>query len=87
MFRKRYDHRMIHPKEVVLGVTLGIALIALGLIPGLFQGLAEGVRNFSDELHSLPSRWRRHNEIRQPTWLAVLGASLVAITLLAYSAS
>jgi hypothetical protein len=78
---------MIHLKEVTLGVVLGFALIALGLIPGLFQGLADGVRNFSDALHSFPSRWQRREEVRQPAWLAVAGAALIALTVLAYTAN
>jgi hypothetical protein len=78
---------VIGPHQVVIGLSAGFVLILLGLVPGLFQGLVEGVRNFSDALCSrFPSPSCSYARIYQPRWLGLLGAALIAATLLAYSA-
>jgi hypothetical protein len=76
---------VIQPHEVMMGVLAGCALIVFGLVPGLLEGLAEGIRNFGESLSSSfsgPSH--SHQEFRRPTWLAGVGAALIALTLAAY---
>ena len=43
----------MRPSDVVTGVLIGCALIALGLTPGLFQWLTDGIQNFRNSLSSL----------------------------------
>jgi hypothetical protein len=78
---------VIDLNQVATGVLMGSLLIAFGLVPGLFQELADRVSNCADLLSSrfpIPSHSRV--EFRQPRWFAGLGAVLIAVTLLAYFA-
>ena len=82
---------MIHLKQAVIGICMGSVLLALGLVPGLFQGLVEGVRNALASFQNgnlLSSRFQVHPgwqaQSSQPGWLAATGAGLIAVTLLAY---
>lgn len=82
---------MITLRELMIGLAAGSVLILFGLVPRIFQGLAEGVRegvcNFKDSfLPSFPGRPRDYEQIHTPRWwLAGLGAALIAITVLAYA--
>lgn len=72
---------------MVMGVTVACAFIVLGLVPGLIQELAEHLGNAADLLlfqFPLPSRQRA--EFEQPRWFALVGATLIAVTLLLYLA-
>jgi hypothetical protein len=76
------------PSTVLAGVLSGCVLIALGLIPGLLQDLANGVRNFRDSFSSsfqvtLPYQGDCKTSAR-PIWLAGLGSLLIVVSLLAY---
>jgi hypothetical protein len=67
---------------------MGSVLIVFGLVPGLFQELAEGVRDFGDRLSSrFPGPSRPHAQFNQPRWLAAIGVAVIAATLLAYFAN
>lgn len=73
--------------EVLIGVLSGSVLVVFGLVPGLFEGLSEGVRNFNDSVSfGSPMRPRRYTEHyhRRHVWLAGLGAALIALSVLAY---
>ena len=37
------------PRELMIGILCGCVLLILGLVPGLFQGLVNGVR---DSIHN-----------------------------------
>ena len=79
---------MLTPDQVITGLLAGFVLIAFGLVPGLFDGLSEGVRNFSNSLtspfhHPHP---RRHEPTHPPMGLALLGGALILLTLLGYLA-
>ena len=79
---------MLTPSQVITGLVGGCVLIVFGLVPGLFDGLAEGVRNFSNSLtspfhHHHP---RRHEPTHPPIGLALLGCALILLTLLGYLA-
>ena len=69
----------------MIGVVIGAFLIALGLIPGLFQGFVDGVRNFvslwSSEFQAQSCPPER---IDQPAWLVAVGTALMTLTILAY---
>uniref|UniRef100_Q021Z9 Uncharacterized protein n=1 Tax=Solibacter usitatus (strain Ellin6076) TaxID=234267 RepID=Q021Z9_SOLUE len=79
---------MLTPGEVVTGLVSGSVLIAFGLVPGLFDRLSEGVRNFSNSLTSPfhHHHARRHEPIQPPMGLAILGGALILLTLLGYLA-
>ncbi len=78
---------MLPPQETVTAVVSGCALIALGVVPGLFEALHEGVRNALETFSSpFPARgWPRASEAKhsRPLWLAVAGLALLAIGLFA----
>lgn len=77
---------MIHPRQVVIGVLAGIVLMVAGLVPGLLQGFAQAVSNFSDVLSSRPPGVSGSPiEFKQPRWFATVGLALICATLLAYS--
>lgn len=69
-------------------VVSGGVLMLLGLVPGLFQGLTDGIRSVDDLLSSrrpmgMPFR-RESEKLVQPTWLAGLGATLIVLAMLGY---
>ena len=76
----------------MVGVSVGCVLLALGLIPGLFDGLTKGVmealENFRDSvLSGSPVTPRRRSECERThrrLWLAGAGALLITVTVLAY---
>ena len=78
---------MLPPQETVTAVVCGCALIALGIVPGLFETLHERVRNALETFSSpFPARgWERAREAKhsRPLWLAVAGLALVTIGLFA----
>jgi hypothetical protein len=79
------------PADLMVGVLTGGLLIVFGLVPGLFYGLVEGIRNFNNSLSS--SYWARAPQEsgsanRQgPFWLAGLGGGLILLTLAGYLTS
>jgi hypothetical protein len=81
----RYDRGVIDPRQLVLGISIGLALIVCGLVPGLFQQVSDGVRNAIHHASApflAPARTRE--EVRQPAWLATVGAAFIAAAVLAY---
>jgi hypothetical protein len=89
--RVEYDRDVIDLRQVATGVVIGTMLLVFGLVPGLFQGFADGVRRALESFqngnllavrfHSHPSR---DVEASQPRWLAGIGAALIAGTLIGY---
>jgi len=79
---------MLTPGEVITGLISGSVLIVFGLVPGPFDRLSEGVRNFSNSLTSPfhPPHPRRHEPIHPPMGLALLGGAMILLTLLGYLA-
>lgn len=79
------------PPEVMTGVLSGCVLIALGLVPGLFRNLVEGVRNLCDSVSSgapvSPPRQTEGDTLQRPIWLAGIGALLITLTVLTYLSS
>jgi hypothetical protein len=79
----------MHARQFGFVIIFGCALITLGLVPGLFQGLQDAIRNFSASLSSpyleIPPQNRRdYEKLPRPLWLAVIGLALILITLLTY---
>lgn len=69
----------------MIGVLAGAVLIVFGVVPGVFQGIVDGVRNSVNLLSSqFPGPSRLREEFPRPRWLAGLGAALIALTVLAY---
>lgn len=76
---------MIGRYQVMIGVVSGCILIVFGLVPGLFQDLADGVRRYSDSFTAgFPTSPRLYTPIRRPRWLAGLGFLLIVLTIVAY---
>jgi uncharacterized protein YjeT (DUF2065 family) len=80
---------MMH--DTMVGIFVGCVLVALGLIPGLFdrltRGTIEGVRSFRDSLlYGSPviPRPIKDETLHRPVWLAGMGALLITITILAW---
>ncbi len=79
---------MISPHQGAIGFVTGAILILLGVWPGLFERLVNGV---ADGIDSFGGLWllgyargsRPHAPVPQPRWLAPAGAALIALTLLA----
>ena len=81
----RYDRAVIDLRQLVLGISIGLALILCGLVPGLFQQVSDGVRNAIGQVSApflLPARSRE--EARRPKWLAAVGTALIAVSVLGY---
>jgi hypothetical protein len=84
--------RTMEQHELIVGITVGSILLAFGLVPGLFDGVAAGVmqamRNFRESLSSnwpaAPTRRAEYERLHRPFWLAGVGALLMAITVLDY---
>ncbi len=89
---ERYYCIAMQPSDVVTAVVIGCALIALGLTPGLFQGLTDGVLrallNFRNTLSSpIPIGLPRQPEYKKPhrsPWLAGIGLGLILLSLFGY---
>jgi hypothetical protein len=82
---------MIGPAQVVNGFWMGMVLIALGLIPGLFQNLTDSLRKIIGRTLPIPisSRWQTQVqpvELKQQLWLVVLGWAILAATMILYFA-
>ncbi|HEY2019383.1 MAG TPA: hypothetical protein VGH38_38005 [Bryobacteraceae bacterium] len=78
----------MHPRELVIALIAGGAAIAVGLIPGIFQGLMDGIQNFGNRLSSpfpmRPFPQGRYREAGTQPWLAVIGAALIVMSVLGY---
>ena len=76
---------MIGLQQLVLGISVGLALMLGGTVPRLFQQVNDGVRNAIARVSApmLPPD-RSREEMRQPKWLAGVGAALIAVSVLAY---
>jgi hypothetical protein len=86
----RYNRGAMQIHQVVNAIVVGSALIALGLLPGLFHGLKEGVRNFSRSFWSpfssivgVPHR-TDYEKVPGPMWLALVGIAVIFLSLLLY---
>jgi hypothetical protein len=82
----------MQPSDVMTGVVIGCALIALGLTPGLFQGLTDGIArgllNFRNTFSTpIPLGLPRQPEYQKPhrnPWLAGIGLGLILLSLFGY---
>ena len=79
--------------ELVRAIVIGSALIVLGVVPGLFQrlkeGVKEGIQTFSESLRSpfSPVSVRHktdHENVSRPISLALLGVAMILLGLLSY---
>jgi hypothetical protein len=75
---------MIGPDQVVNGVTIGLILMLLGLVPGLYQALEDGIANCASLLSLRSPFFTRSRAFKQPRWFAAVGAFLILLTFLAY---
>lgn len=77
---------MIGTDQVINGVWVGTVLLLLGLVPGLYQSLVNGMRGMSTLIAvrvAFP-RISSKEKIEQPYWFAAVGAVVLLITCAAY---
>lgn len=78
---------MIGPDQVVNCLTIAFIFLALGLVPGLLDALADGIVSVSVLLPWRPAPIRRPSRSAPgPRWFAVAGLVLIALTSAAYYA-
>jgi len=81
------------PQQLLTLLMIGSVFIAVGLIPGLLSGLAEGIQEIRDSLSPFSAREPRYRNSyegkRLPgqAWLAVWGMALIVLSLFAYFSS
>jgi hypothetical protein len=75
---------MIGPNQAVNGITIGLILVLLGLIPGLYQAIEDGIVRCAALLPLRLAFLARSREFKQPRWFAAVGVVLILLTLLAY---
>jgi hypothetical protein len=82
-----YDCLVIDLNQFTNGIFMGFVLISLGLVPGLYQNLAEGLLKFGNFAHSrLPVPIRTRTQFPQPRWFAPLGALVLVASIVAFCA-
>jgi hypothetical protein len=79
-----YDESMIGPDQVVNGVTMGLIMVLVGLIPGLYQAIEDGIVRCASLLAIRSAFFTRSREFKQPRWFAAVGLILILVTLFAY---
>jgi hypothetical protein len=84
------------PLDVIIGVLSGAVLIVFGMVPGLFHGLMEALRNFENSLssgwptilsHRVTPWWSQRGTeypLQRPIWMVGLGVAFIVLTLVAY---
>ena len=80
---------MIGATQLVNGIWIGTALIAIGLLPELLEHFSDSLQKFNAGFMpvAIQSRWRVKNRrmtVRRQPWLAVLGGVLIAASILLY---
>lgn len=82
----------MQPSDVVMGVLIGCGLIALGLTPGLFQELTDGLarallnfrNSFSSPIPIGPPRQAQYEKPHRSPWIAGIGLGLILLSLFGY---
>jgi hypothetical protein len=82
----------MQPADLETGLLIGCALIALGLTPGLFQELTDGIAReleiFRNSLSSpvpiTPPRPAQNEKPHRSPWLAGIGLALMLLSLFGY---
>jgi hypothetical protein len=77
---------MIGTDQVVNGIWVSVILILLGLVPGLYQSIVNGISNVSNLLPLQVAVPRLHakEKVPQPRWLAAVGGAALLITCAAH---
>ena len=75
---------MIQASHVVNGVWMGTVLLLLGLVPGLYEALAQAISRIGATLaFHLPLPRPSQTKYRAPRWFAYAGAAIFVLTLIA----
>lgn len=77
---------MIGTDQVINGVWVGTVLLLLGIVPGLYESLVDGMRSMSKLIAvqiAFP-RMASRERIEQPYWFAAAGVAVLLITFAAY---
>jgi hypothetical protein len=77
---------MIGTDQVINGVWVGTVLLLLGLVPGLYQSVVDGMRSMSTLIAvriAFP-RISSKEKIEQPYWFAAAGLAVLLVTFAAY---
>ena len=75
----------MHSSEIAGALAAGCVLIAFGLIPGLLDGVMEGIRNIQSLLESgYMLRPAEPAQPSRPLWLVGLGVIALLLAALGY---
>ena len=77
---------MIGTDQVVNGVWVATVLLLLGLVPGLYHSLLDGISQASNlvAVRIFTPRISPQDKLNQPYGLAAMGIAVLLLTLLAY---
>lgn len=75
---------MIGSDQLANGIAMGLILIVLGLVPGLYQALEDGLVRCASLLPIRSPFLARSRTFQQPRWFAAVGVILILLTMLAY---
>jgi hypothetical protein len=77
---------MIGTDQVVNGVWVATVLLLLGLVPGLYHSLLDGISNISNLVAvRIPNpRFSQRTPVNQPYWFAAAGMIVLLLTVTAY---
>jgi hypothetical protein len=71
-------------RELALGLSSGAILVLFALVPSLFRGLAEGLRNHLNAM--FPDEASGNEPIEAPRlWLAGMGFAVIVLTVFGYT--
>jgi len=76
-------------QDVVVAITIGFALIVMGLSPELLQRLSDGMRSFSESLRGSTTFPHRsdYEFLTKQMWLVYLGLVFILLGLWVYFSS
>ena len=76
------------PHGLINGLLAGGAALVFGLVPGLVDDFAQGLRNLGREIQfgaSKPQLYRaRARKAERSLWLAGLGAAIIVLTIVGF---
>ena len=76
-------------RDLMTGCVMSALCLVLGLVPGLFNDLTIGVRNFSEQIllgaTVSAEQPTEEQKLERPLGLALIGVAILAFTVVAYA--